>query len=430
MLLMPVEARASFYDHWGFSPRATARGGAVTADASDFTAAYYNPAMLVLRRDINFGFAFDYARTDPRVERLTFEKSLDCTYCDPNDWAGYDVGLLFPLGGKVQNRLALGLGLHLPSTRLVSVRAPDPNRPFWYMWNNDPDRLVLFLGAGVRITDELTLGAGTQVLADLIGSGATVNVDLFAREVRFREIDSHLATTAGPTAGIFYTPLSNLRFGASYRSEMRLLYSIPADITLEGIGQLNLTISGINHYAPHTINAGVAWDVLPELTLTLDGNYQMWSRAPSPYVRIQVDLSGETLAAIGLDDAMDMDTRDVDPLSPGFKDTVTTRMGLEYRLSDRFTARGGLYFRPTPVPRQTQPLSNILDGDTLGVTGGIGFSFSDPLEVFAEPIIIDLAVKGLWLLPREARKQETDDVPSYRYSMRVLGTTAAVRYNF
>ena len=76
------------------------------------------------------------------------------------------------------------------------------------------------------------------------------------------------------------------------------------------------------------------------------------------------------------------------------------------------------------------PYPPCTDGDTLGVTGGIGFSFSDPLEVFAEPIIIDLAVKGLWLLPREARKQETDDVPSYQYSMRVLGTTAAVRYNF
>ncbi len=402
----------------------------MTADAADFTATFYNPAMLVLRSDVNFGFGFDYTNTSARVDRLSFEKPLDCTYCDPHDWAGYDLGLLFPLAGKVKNRLALGLGLHLPSTRLVSVRAPDPNRPAWHMWNNDPDRLILLLGAGIRITDQLTIGAGAQVLADLIGSGATVSVDLFARDVRFREINSHLATTLGPTAGVFYTPLPGLRFGASYRGEMRLFYSIPADITLEGIGQLNLTVSGTNHFTPHTVNAGVAWDVLPELTLTLDGNYELWSRAPSPYVRIQVDLSGDTLAALGLDEAMDLDTREVDPLSPGFQDTVTARLGAEYRVTDRLTARGGLSYRPTPVPRQTQPLSNILDSDTIGVAGGIGFAFDDPLEVFSAPLIIDLAVKGLWLLPREAQKQATDEVPSYRYSMRVLGVTAALRYDF
>ncbi len=429
-LLIATLAEASFYDHWGHSPRAVARGGAVTADATDFTATYYNPAMLVLRRDINFGFAFDHARTDARVERSTFEKPLDCTYCDPLDWSGYDVGLLFPLAGKVKNRLALGLGLHLPSTRLVSTRAPDPNRPFWYMWHNDPDRIVVFLGAGIRITDRFTVGVGTQALADLVGNGAAVRVDLFAREVRFREIDSHLATTFGPTAGAYFEPLDGLRFGLNYRSQMRLFYSIPADITLEGIGQLNLIISGYNHFTPHTVTAGVAWDPLPELTLSLDANYQTWSRAPSPYVRIQVDLSGDTLAALGLDEAMDLDTRDVDSVSPGLKDTVTTRVGAEYRVSDRFAARAGLFYRPTPVPRQNASLTNILDGNALGVSGGIGFSFADPLEVFAEPIIIDVGVQGIWLLPRQADKHEADDVPSYRYSMRVLGTSAAVRYNF
>lgn len=427
VLVCPLVADASFFDQWGYSPRGVARANALTADANDFTAAYYNPAMLVLRRDINFGFAFDYARTEASVTPKTLDAELDCTYCDPNDWAGYDVGLLFPLGGKVENRLALGLALHLPSARLVSVRAPDPERPFWYMWNNDPDRIVVFLGAGIRILDELTIGVGTQVLADLVGEGANVSVDLFARQVRFREVNSHLATSFGPTAGLYFAPMPNLRFGANYRSEMRLLYSIPANINLEGIGQLELSISGYNHFSPHTISFGTAWDPIPELTLSLDANYQMWSRAPSPYVRINVDLSGETLEALGLDQALDLDTGEEDP---GFKDTVSPRLSVEYRVTERFAARGGAWFRPTPVPLQTPEGTNILDSNTFGLAAGLGFSFDDPLEVFAEPIIVDLAVHGLWLLPREANKGETDEVPSYTYSARVFGTTAAIRYNF
>lgn len=430
LALWPLRSQAGFYEDWGFSPRGVAQGGALTANATDFTAVFYNPAMLVLRKDFNFGIGVDYAATDGRVTPKTLDKELDCTNCDPKDWAGGNLGLLFPLGGKVENRLALGLGLHLPPGRLVSVRAPDPNRPFWYEWNNEPDRISLYLGAGIRIIDQLSIGVGTQVLADLVGNGATVDVDLFSKEVRFREIDSYLATTSSPTAGLLIEPAPGLRIGASWRSEMRLLYSIPADINLQGVGELKLVITGYNHYTPHTWNLGVSWDVRPDLTLSLDGSYQLWSRAPSPYVRVSVDLSGETLSALGLDEVLDMDTRDQDPASPRFADTVSPRFGVEYRLTDRFSARGGLWYRPTFVPRQTRRLSNILDANTLGAAAGIGWSFDDPLEVFQAPITIDLAVQGLWLLPREAIKEDTDQVPSYDYALTVFGTSAMVRYNY
>ncbi|MBX5484513.1 MAG: outer membrane protein transport protein [Myxococcaceae bacterium] len=430
---IPTTASAGFFDDWGYSPRAVAQGGALTANATDFSAVFYNPAMLVLRKDVNFGFGIDYARTDMTVQPKTLDRELDCAYCDPNDWVGEDIGLLFPLGGKVQNHLALGVGLHLPSARLLSVRAPDPDRPFWYGWNNEPDRIVVLLGAGIRILDQLSIGIGTQALADLTGDGAKVTVDLFSKEVKFREINSHLATTFGPVASVYVTPLPNLRFGASWRSEMRVRYSIPADITMEGVGQLKMTIEGYNHYTPHTFTLGTSWDVTPQVTLSMDAAYQRWSAAPSPYVHVAVDMGGATLEALGLGEALDLDSSDRcadEACSPGFKDTVVPRFGVEYRLTERFTARAGAWFRPTFVPDQNQFHTNILDSDTLGVSGGIGWSFDDPLEVFQAPILIDLAVHGLWLLPREAEKDPTDYVPSYSFSGRVVGVSAMVRYNF
>lgn len=425
---MPAVASATYYDDWGFTPRASAMGGAMTASSSDFSAVFYNPAMLVLRKDINFGLGVDYSRTDMQVTPKTLDKELDCTYCDPNDWAGYDLGLLFPLGGKVKNRVALGLGLHLPSARLLSVRAPDPNRPFWYAWNNEPDRIIVFLGAGIRIMDELSIGIGTQVLADLVGNGASVNVDLFSKEVKFREINSYLSTNFGPVVSVYFTPRSDLRFGATWRGEMRVFYSIPADIHLEGIGSLVLTIQGYNHYTPHIVTLGAAWDASADLTFSLDGAYQAWSLAPSPYVRIAVDVGGETLRALGLDEALDLDSGIRDP---GFKDTIVPRLGVEYRVTERFAARGGAWFRPTFVPKQTPRGTNILDANTIGVSAGLGYSFDDPLEIFAEPIIVDLVAQGIWLLPRDADKEdETDPVPPYSYSGRVAGVSAMVRYNF
>ena len=169
---------------------------------------------------------------------------------------------------------------------------------------------------------------------------------------------------------------------------------LPADIYLEGVGLLALQVSGYNHYTPHSINLGAAWDSSADLAPAVDLSYQVWSTAPSPYTRIHVDLSGETLAALGLDEAMDLDTLETDA-PPGFEDTLSVRAGMEYRLSERFAARGGLSFHPTPVPRQVQPGSNILDSDALGVSGGFGWSSTTRWRVFEAPLILDVAVRGI-----------------------------------
>jgi long-subunit fatty acid transport protein len=426
VILHPVPSGATLYESFGFSPRGVAMSGALTASADDFTATFYNPAMLVLRKDFNVGLGFDYGDPAGRVEAKG-EGQLDCSYCDPDSFAGFNLGLLFPLGGKVANRVALGLGLHGPAATVASVRAPDPNRPFWYGWHNRQDRILVFVGAGVRIVDELTVGVGLQTLADLVGNGAATRVDLFARQVRFKEVSSDLANTVAPNAGVYWSPTPALRLGASFRGEMGLVYRIPANIDLEGVSTLNLVVEGIDHYSPPTLTGGVAWQPTPSLTLALDGSYQLWSRAPSPYMDITVDLEGETLRAMGLDEALDLESRSS---PPGFEDTVETRLGIEYQAAEGFVLRGGFSFRPTPVPRQSAAGTNILDGTTVGVSGGMGFSFDDPLEVLANPLTFELAGRGLFLLPREAEKDRTDELPPYTYSASVFGVSVAFRYSY
>jgi long-chain fatty acid transport protein len=427
VLLAAPAARANTMETFGFGPRGTSMAGALTANAADYTAVFYNPAMLVLRKEVNFGFAFAWFRTTSTVEPIDRAKELDCTYCQPPDAVGYSVGLLFPLGGKVQNRVAFGLGVYLPSQRLLRVQASDTKRPFWYLYNNSPERIVIYMGGGVRITDNLTVGFGVQALADLVGQGASMKVDLFSKQVEFREIDSHLSTRMGPVAGIYFTPVEGFRLGLAYRHEMALLLQIPAKVDLEGIGVLAFTVQGITHFSPHTVVLGTSWDVTPELTLSADLQWANWSAAPSPYVSLNIDLSGDTLKALGLDEALDIAPPEQ---KPGFSDTLGGKVGLEYRVSERFAARAGAFYRPTPVPKQNVAGTNILDASAIGVAGGIGFSFDDPLEVFQSPVHMDLAVQGTFLLPREAEKDLTDSVPSYRYSARVFGLTGAIRYDF
>jgi len=428
-LALPSLALADNFELYGYGPRAAAMGGAHTAEANDYTAVFYNPALLVDRKDVNFGFAFQWNRMSSSVDVKDRARAdeLDCTYCTAPDTAGFSTGLLFPLGGKVKNHLALGLGLYLPHQRLLRLLAPDSNRPYWYRYNSNPDRIVVHLGAGIKVADWFKIGIGVQALADLVGAGASVKVDLFSKTVEQREIDSGLNSRIAPVVGLELAPLKQLRLGVTWRSEMKLVYQIPASVDLSGVGTLSFEVAGVAHYTPHTIAFGVAYDITDDLTVALDGEWAMWHMAPSPYTDLTIDLSGATLDALGLGSALDIQSP---AQAPGFSDTLTARLGGEYRIGDNFSARLGAFYRPTPVPRQDVAGTNLLDCSVIGVTAGLGVSFPEPLEVLQGPVKIDFAAQAAFGLPREAAKDPVDNVPAYTYSANVYGLTAAVRYDF
>ncbi|MBX7098106.1 MAG: outer membrane protein transport protein [Myxococcaceae bacterium] len=420
-------ALANSHDTFGDGPRAAAMAGAMVAEANDYTATFYNPALLTRAETANFGLGFSWYRLQGDVTSKDPSRQLDCAYCSSPDAVAFQLGFVFPLGGKLKNHVSLGVGLLVPATRLVRLLAPDPEQPYWITYNSNPERLLLHAGVGIKITEWFSLGVGIQAFADLLGDGAQVQVDLFSKQVTKRSVDSSLVTRASPVFSVAITPIKQLRFGVTFRWERFLEYSIPASVDLKGVGTLGFNINGITHYTPHELEFGAAWDPIPQLTIAVSGTWMNWSRAPSPYMGLTVDLSGDTLKALGLDGALDVSSPSQ---PPGFADTVSGRLGIEYRISDRFAARGGAFFRPTMVPKQDAPGTNILDGPTVGLTAGLGFNFSDPLEIFSRPVTIDLATQGQFVLARETNKEATDVTPSYSYSGRAYGLTIAVRYDF
>jgi long-chain fatty acid transport protein len=430
--VVSVSASADPFPLYGYGPRAAAMGGAMTAEANDFTATFYNPALLTRQPQLNFGFSFQFHRLIPEITSKDLAKPIDCARCAPADNVGTSTGFIFPLAGKVKNRVAIGVGLYLPTSVFVRLNAPDASQPYWYRYTGNLERFVLHLGVGIKITDWLSVGPGVSVLANLQGrvgggGGAIAKVDLFSRNVKVKELDASLTTRVAPTFGVLVTPMKSLRIGVTYRAEIMLPAVIPAVVDLEGIGTLLLSVNAVSHYAPHQVSFGAAWDLTEQLTVSLDGEYQHWSAAPSPYVSLTVDLAGPTLAALGIDKALDLNSP---ATPPGFVNTLGVRLGGEYRVSERFSARLGGSYRPTPVPLQNTVGTNLLDGNAIGLATGVGFNFLDPLEIFAHPIQVDLAAQVTFILPREATKPSFDTLPSYTYSARVAGGTAMIRYDF
>src|SRR5262249_35634719 len=92
--------------------------------------------------------------------------------------------------------------------------------------------------------------------------------------------------------------------------------------------------------------------------------------------------------------------------------------------------RGGYMFRPTPAPVQTSG-TNILDNDTHTASLGVGFQFKDPLQIFSQPIGIDLTGQ-IGFLPTRLHTKDTADDPvgDITAGGTIYAISALLRYTF
>ena len=162
LLLAPLPAYASTFDTFGFGSRALSMGGAMTADARDFTATFYNPSLIVNHNMINLGFGIFYESPSGTVtpDDLTDPRAATFNPQTAPSSASYTLGFIFPFAGKLRDRLGLGVGISLPTRNLIKVQAVEPNEPNWYLYQSSPDRIQVFLGLGGKPFDWLYLGLG------------------------------------------------------------------------------------------------------------------------------------------------------------------------------------------------------------------------------------------------------------------------------
>jgi long-subunit fatty acid transport protein len=273
--------------------------------------------------------------------------------------------------------------------------------------------------------DGLTLGVGSQILANLAGSGAQLTLNTFSREVHFREVESFLQASAAPTAGLFMDAIPGWRFGLSYRSEIRVDYGIPANIEIESLANMKFVVNGVRFFMPHTFELGATWDATSSLSLSLSGQYALWSRQPNQYLRVNLDLSGDTLQALGLSDVLDLSSPGI---NPGFANTLSVRAGAQWKASEAWTFRMGAAYRPTPVPQQNTAGTNWMDASNIGLGLGAQWNVRDPADFFESPFQFDLGAQFVYLLPRSALKDPVDPVPSY--SFRGIGGGASLQVSY
>lgn len=416
-------ARASFFDTYGFSARAVARGNAMVALGFDYDAAYYNPANVLSRKRVHLGFGLDLVAPDLAVTPLS--GTFDPVVVENN--LAFHLGFSTPIGGIFGEKIGFGLAFFHPLTTGTSVSSVDPALPWWYRYQSLPDKLVVAAAFAAEPWPWLRLGVGAQVLAALDGE-VTGAVSLAEGRFLRENIDIEVIPKVAPTLGLALGPWrlgakegGGLRFGATLRMALELDYRLPVTIDIEQLGVLDVLVEGVSLYTPDQLALGLGWESAPApepgVSIELGLTMERWSAAPPAGARfvLRVDDSGVRPPTDPSDTPESLIDVEGSRTPLGAVDTWSPRAGFEWRPSSTIALRAGWFFRPTPLPVPVYQ-TNTLDADAMVFSLGAGVLFGDPLGAQSEPLGLDLTVQLTSIGERQVIKDPTAGSPQGAYT--------------
>ena len=149
----------------------------------------------------------------------------------------------------------------------------------------------------------------------------------------------------GYNFGIQWKPLSNLSFGAAYRSEIKL--DLEGDATFLRTGPnaaaLGLITSKLKASAstsitlPDAITLGVAWKPIDKLTLEFDAERTGWSS----YKKLELEFQAP------------MTSFNKNPDAKNWEDVWAYRFGAQYAVTPKMDLRAGYAYDNSPTPDST-----------------------------------------------------------------------------
>lgn len=394
--------------------RAFSRGGAYVAGASDLLALWYNPAALTRLHD---GLVtVDVAGVDQYVmfDRADYpgEGPLD-ENGDPTDLVNAPV--TNQAGAFIIPHMGAAWGFGLPDTTFAIGFYP-PYAPDYAYPQDGAQRYTLTdtlviqtftgLSAAHRLFDRLSIGAGVswnylkveQELAVRIPQNPVDpnGIEDSRYDVRFG-VDGEDPFAIAWNVGLLYEPPSNVfAVGAMLQGPTKFVAegSMRADFTDnffrtdDALGIIAADVVTDEHVTfevsmPLIARAGVLVRPTPEVEIELASVYEGWSVIDQVVIKdvglsVPLDAEHPIAQALGLE-SIEV-TEDV-VLPAGYKDTVSVRLGGEWRIADPVSVRLGGLFETTAIPLQSQGVS-LMDGNKWGY--GLGATWRPLTRLHAD----------------------------------------------
>jgi hypothetical protein len=242
---------------------------------------------------------------------------------------------------------------------VVRVIAHAPAEPFYPLYDNRTQRLVVLPALAVRLWRGLSAGIGFNYLAGLDGNVAAAEGATRALEAR---VDEQIRSVLAVNLGVRWQLRPELALALVYRQAFAVPFRTVANNRVSG-EPIDLDVDAQGLYTPHTVVAGVAWQARPSLMLSLDVGWQHFTDWRGPYVTVssELPLVGAIAAA---------------PPRLSWSDTGVVRAGADWTAMARGNVsvhlRGGYGFESSPIPQSQPGVTNLLDGHKHHLALGAG----------------------------------------------------------
>jgi long-chain fatty acid transport protein len=333
--------------------RQMAMGGAGTAWTWDASTIFYNPGGLARLKGIQA-----YASVGVIVPATSFGNSISSATTNRQSFTPFNIYI----GGPIQqdSRLAIGLGIYTDAG--IGIQWPDQWIGRYIVQSIDLKAICFQPTIAYRFTDFLSIGAGfvyavgsfdmTQSLPahGYFGPGGSTDDDG----------EAHLhgnANGVGFNVGIHLKPSDNLQIGLTYRSQINMdlsggaaTFKVPASLD----NMFPNTTFDSQLPLPQVASVGIGFKPAERLTLSLDLNYTGWNSFDS----LRINFANQTSALQNMH------------APRHYRNTLTPRIGANYKLGKVVSLMMGFVYDPTPVTNGfVSP--DLPDADRIAVTGGI-----------------------------------------------------------
>lgn len=393
ILLAASTAHASGFILMNHGAHATGRGNAYTANPQDASAIWYNPAGITGLEGYQVYVGGTLIRPQGEFEPADGTDTVsteDRWVVTPSIYAS----------AKLSDLLSVGLGVNPPYGSGLSWGEESPGRDIireislrtWYI---TPVIGFDFSSLGVQ---GLSLALGP----DIVMASAYLRQDiLFGTEVGQAELGGRGMGFSG-RVGLQYKPaaLPELAIGLMYRHGVPLTLEGNADFDIapelrsalppDGDGSVELTI-------PNQIEVGVAYKVMPELEIEVNGGMHGWSS----YDELTVTLPNDTTSISRKD----------------WEDTFEARVGFEYS-PGVWAVRAGYIYDPTPIPNTTIDFT-LPDADRNSVTLGGGYELADGLVADASVWFLLPGSLETGTVPGQPREKGTYTISAWTASVSI-----------
>ena len=377
--------------------RPLGRGGAFVAGADDVGAMWYNPAGIADARgtflaDASFMlFGADFQRRTQVVGGGGAVQIYDypSVHGDAPPLAIPTIGIAFPVGEE--KRFVWGIGAYAPYAPLL--RWPETIQDTSGNTQPSPSRYglislegsllaILDLFAAYKISDELRVGAGLQVLngvfQNTVDLAANPNLLGAPQDPNYDALTRTRATIFTPSAnfGVTWIPHKMVRFGLA--AQLPFWVDAPASVRVRlpnaaafDNGSQSGEDASVKFRLPAHVRAGIEVRPIDALRLELAWEHQFWS------LHDTIDITPHNIQLNGVTGFPSPYYIPTISIQRHFQDCDSIRIGGEYAIdaspSIKVHVRAGFAYESSAVPKAYEsPLT--IDGDKFTFAGGLGIT--------------------------------------------------------